>query len=320
MFKEDTCGEKGIKLKEENYINITDDSEDENDINKNEIMNIKLNKLNNSSNEKKKIFKENDYNNTKDLLNKKRKRQISKKINFGLEFKLFYKLVDKYGIDKVLTSLFKKDIFSMNEIDKFISQINDSCGKDKFISNIIKTYFNLFKDYIISNPEIKNALENKNIFDQQRILHNDNNNELKNISNLNFQFNLNDIIEIPVDKKEQKDEQHDNSKSEKDILKLESHYNKDLEGNIYKYKIMYLLGKLAIFKCADHDCNGDAIFDLETKTFKTEQKHNKKYSEHDYVAKGNVENDIAFKELSDNKYNDAQILFEGNTKIVRLYS
>jgi hypothetical protein len=226
--------------------------------------------------------------------------------------------VDKYGIDKVLTSLFKKDIFSMNEIDKVINQINDSCGKDKFISNIIKTYFNLLKDYISSNPEIKNALENKNIFDQQRILQNDNNNELKNISNLNFQFNQNDIIEIPADKKEQKDEH--NNKSEKDILKLESHYNKDLEGNIYKYQVMYLLGKLAIFKCADHDCNGDAIFDLETKTFKTEQKHNKKYSEHDYVAKGKFENDIAFKELTDNKYNDAQILFEGNTKIVRLYS
>ena len=319
MFKEDICGEKGIKLKEENYIDLTDDSEDENNINKNEITNIKINNLNNSINKKKKIFEGKAYNNNnKNLLNKKRKRQYSKKINFGLEFKLFYKLVDKYGIDKVLNSLFKKDIFSMNEIDKVINQINDSCGKDKFISNIIKTYFNLLKDYISSNPEIKNALENKNIFDQQRILQNDNNNELKNISNLNFQFNLNDIIEIPVDKREQKDQHND--KSEKDILKLESHYNKDIEGNIYKYQVMYLLGKLAIFKCADHDCNGDAIFDLETKTFKTEQKHNKKYSEHDYVANGKFENDIAFKELSDNKYNDAQILFEGNTKIVRLYS
>ena len=44
------------KLKEENYIDLTDDSEDENNINKNEINNIKINNLNNSSNKKKKIF------------------------------------------------------------------------------------------------------------------------------------------------------------------------------------------------------------------------------------------------------------------------
>ena len=327
MFKEEsldnnTCGEKGIKLKEENYIDITDDSEDENNINKNEIINIKINKLNKPSTKTKKIIEEKAYNKTKDLLNKKRKRQISKKINFGLEFKLFYKLVDKYGIDKVLSSLFNKDIYSMNEIDKVINEINDTCGKEKFISNIIKTYYNCLKDYISSNPEIKSALNDKSIFDQQRIIHNDDNNELKNISMLNFQFNTNDIIEIPVNKEDKKENEHNsNSKSENDILKLESHYNKDSEGNIYKYKIMYLLGKLAIFKCADHNCNGDAVFDLETKIFKTEQKHNKIYSKHDFVVKENVENDIAFKELSNNnKYNNAQILFEGNAKIVRLYS
>ena len=55
MFKEETCGEKGIKLKEENYIDLTDDSEDENNINKNEINNIKINNHNNSTNKKKKL-------------------------------------------------------------------------------------------------------------------------------------------------------------------------------------------------------------------------------------------------------------------------
>ena len=93
MFKEEsldknTCGEKGIKLKEENYIDITDDSRDESNINKNEIINIKINKQNKPSNKTKKIFEEKAYNKTKDLLNKNRKRQISKKINFGLEFNI----------------------------------------------------------------------------------------------------------------------------------------------------------------------------------------------------------------------------------------
>ena len=294
---------KEIQLKEELYIEITD-SEDDKIISQNEIINIKI--INNK-NTNKKLFEED----AKEFLNKKRKRQIDKnkkkKINISLEFKLFYKLVDKYGIEKVLSSLCNNEnIFSMNEIDKVVGKINDICGKDKFINNIIKTYYFLLKDYMSINPEIKDNLTYKKNFDQQRILSNDDN-RLNNLSMTNFQFNVNDIVEIS-----------DNNKN--NLLGIESHYNKDLTGNIYKYKIMYLLGKLAIFKCADKNCNGDALLDLETKKFKCGQKHDKNYSEHDFVVNKNFDNDIAFKELSNNNnYNDAQILYEGNAKIVRLY-
>ena len=88
-------------------------------------------------------------NNNNELINKKRERQNKKKINVGLEFKLFYKLVDKYGIDKVLSSLCNNDNkYSRNALDQYIDKINDTCGKDKFIINIMKTYFFLLKDII----------------------------------------------------------------------------------------------------------------------------------------------------------------------------
>ena len=291
---------KEIKLKEEHFIDLTNDD----DI----IENKKL------------LDCEEQYSNkTKEYLNRKRKRQTPKKSNISMEFKLFYRLVDKYGIEKVLASLCKgENDFSVNEVDKVIDKINDTCKKNKFINNIIKSYFFLLKDYINDNPDIKNSILEKNNFDQQRILLNDN--RIKNTNMLNFQFNINDVIKIPVNKEEKK-ENNINNDNNKNILGLESHYNKNEDGNIYKYKIMYLLGKLAVFKCADNNCTGDGSFDLETKIFNDGQKHSKTYSDHDFIKDGNINNDIAFKEMSNNNnFIDAQIIFEENSKIVRLYT
>lgn len=315
------------ELESENMDNITFNEKNKNDRFE-EIISIKLS---DNETDEKFIDTEEQYNKTdiknniKALLSKKRRRQNApKKINIGLEFKLFYKLVEKYGIDKVLTSLSNtENNFSEKEIDRIINKINDTCGKEKFINNIIKTYFFLLKDYMNNNPEIKNALiEKNNNFDQQRILPKntkiDNNQTM-----LDFQFNINNIIEIPLNKEEMKEKEYDdnNTNNNKEYkLSLESHYKKNLDGNIYKYKILYLLGKLAIFKCSDKDCNGDGIFDLETKKFQEQQKHSKKYTEHDFIIKRDLENEIIFKEMNINsKYVDAQILFEDNTKIVRFY-
>ena len=275
----------------EEIINLDEDDSDE-------IYNIKYYEKNKKSSKKEKtnkklvknITNENLINNEelcyrnndKGILSKKRKRQnYHKKLNIGLEFKLYYKLVEKYGIEKVLSSLCDNDnIFSMNEVDKIIDQIKEKCGKDKFINNIIKT----LKE---ENTDINN-----------------------NQTFLNFQFNINDIVEIPINK-----ENNNNKK-----LGLESHYNKNEDGNIYKYKIMYLLGKLAIFKCSDIDCNGDGIFDLETKKFTIQQKHNKKYSEHNFFINEEINNDIVFKEMNINGYKDAQVIFKDKSKIVSFYS
>jgi len=300
-------------LTPEEIITLTDD--EENSINENnkseEIISLKLNKS--DSDEKfidTEIYTDNNVIKSNEFLNKKRKRETPKKIDFNLEFKLFYKIVEKYGIKKVLSSLSKSNyIYSKNPLDLIIDKIYDCYDKNKFISTIIKTYYDLFDDYMSNDIDIKKALLFKNNFDQQRIISKD---EIKNKAMmLNFEFNVNNMIEIPLNKK---------GSNKNNTIGLECHFNKNEDGNIYKYKIVYLLGGLAIFKCDDDSCKGDGIFDLDKNIFSVGQKHSKEYSEHKFVKNGILDNSIIYNEMNSNKYKDAQILFEENNKIVRFYS
>ena len=300
-------------LTPEEIITLTDD--EENSINENnkseEIISLKLNKS--DSDEKfidTEIYTDNNVIKSNEFLNKKRKRETPKKIDFNLEFKLFYKIVEKYGIKKVLSSLSKSNyIYSKNPLDLIIDKIYDCYDKNKFISTIIKTYYDLFDDYMSNDIDIKKALLFKNNFDQQRIISKD---EIKNKAMmLNFEFNVNNMVEIPLNKK---------GSNKNNTLGLECHFNKNEDGNIYKYKIVYLLGGLAIFKCDDDSCKGDGIFDLDKNIFSVGQKHSKEYSEHKFVKNGILDNSIIYNEMNSNKYKDAQILFEENNKIVRFYS
>ena len=316
----------------EEIITLTDD--EENDIiekNKSEeIISLKLNKSFSSDEkfiETEIINDNNDTNNDiikqKGFLSKKRKRDTPKKFNFNIEFKLFYKIVEKYGIEKALSSLCKsKETFTKNALDQIMDKIFDSCDKNKFITSIIKTYYDLLEDYISNDIDIKQALLFKNNFDQQRIISKD---EINNESTmLNFEFNVNNMIELPLNKKGLNNNDNynynNNTQNKKNTLGLECHFNKNEDGNVYKYKIVYLLGGLAIFKCDDDACNGDAIFDLDKKVFNIGQKHTKEYSEHKFVKNGILDNSIIYNEMNSNKYQDAQILFEGYNKIVRFYS
>lgn len=299
-------------LTPEEIITLTDD--EENSINENnkseEIISLKLNKS--DSDEKfidTEIYTDNNVIKSNEFLNKKRKRETPKKIDFNLEFKLFYKIVEKYGIKKVLSSLSKSNyIYSKNPLDLIIDKIYDCYDKNKFISTIIKTYYDLFDDYMSNDINIKKALLFKNNFDQQRIISKD---EIKNTKMLNFEFNVNNMVEIPLNKK---------GSNKNNTIGLECHFNKNEDGNIYKYKIVYLLGGLAIFKCDDDSCKGDGIFDLDKNIFSVGQKHSKEYSEHKFVKNGILDNSIIYNEMNSNKYKDAQILFEENNKIVRFYS
>ena len=300
-------------LTPEEIITLTDD--EENSINENnkseEIISLKLNKS--DSDEKfidTEIYTDNNVIKSNEFLNKKRKRETPKKIDFNLEFKLFYKIVEKYGIKKVLSSLSKSNyIYSKNPLDLIIDKIYDCYDKNKFISTIIKTYYDLFDDYMSNDIDIKKALLFKNNFDQQRIISKD---EIKNKAMmLNFEFNVNNMVEIPLNKK---------GSNKNNTIGLECHFNKNEDGNIYKYKIVYLLGGLAIFKCDDDSCKGDGIFDLDKNIFSVGQKHSKEYSEHKFVKNGILDNSIIYNEINSNKYKDAQILFEENNKIVRFYS
>ena len=124
----------------------------------------------------------------------------------------------------------------------------------------------------------------------------------------------------PVTPKKEEKKENDEINISNKKLGLETHYNKSEEGKIYKYNIIYLLDGLIIYKCSDNECNGNGIFDLNTKKFKIQEKHDKRYEEHEYIKNGESDNDIVYKELiSNNKYIDAQILFDDKTKIVRFY-
>lgn len=310
---------KELNISVEEIITLSED--DENDLVDNtksdESICLKLNKC--EPNEKfinAEINNEFNVNKIPKLLNKKRNREENKKMNFSIEFKLFNKIVDKYGIDKVLSSLFKSDaIYSNKSLDLIIDKITDSCDKRIFITNIIKTYHELLEEYMLDDTSIKKALLFKNNFDQQRIITNNEINTQNQSVVLNLEFNVNNIVEIQTNKN--KTSLND---IKGDMKGLECHYHKDEEGNVYKYKIMYLLGKLAVFKCADDKCKGSGIFDFDKNKFNVEQKHNIKYSEHKFVAEGILDNSVFSSEMKNGNYNDAQILLEGNNKYVKFYS
>ena len=305
---------KDFNISVEEIITLTDDEEiDSIDNTKSdESICLKLNKS-----EPKEKFINAEINNEFDydkihipqLLNKKRSREEPKKRKICLEFKLFNNLVDKYGIDKVLISLCRSDyIYSNKSLDLTIDKIIDSCDKGQFIINIIKTYHELLEEYMHNDTSMKKALSFKNNFDQQRIITNNQINSQTQLTMLNFEFNVNNIVEIPMNKNK------DNMKG------LECHFHQDEEGNVYKYKIMYLLGKLAVFKCADDKCNGHGVFDLDKNIFNVEQRHNMKYSEHKFVVNGILEDSLIYNEMKNNNYKDAQIILEGNNKYMKFYS
>ena len=300
---------------EDNYINVKKSTKKNKNIKikNNEEINIKLD--NNLIDPKEKFIdaimddvnflskKRKNENKEMEIINPKRK-MISK------EFKLFYRLVEKYGLEKVLSSLCSSgNIISYNTVDKIMDKIDDTCGKKYFINNIIKTLYSLLKDNM---NELENSFSFNNM-NQQRIIFNTN-----KAPKFNLEFNKNNIIEISEEKEEKKENDEINISNKK--LGLETHYNKSEEGKIYKYNIIYLLDGLIIYKCSDNECNGNGIFDLNTKKFKIQEKHDKRYEEHEYIKNGESDNDIVYKELiSNNKYIDAQILFDDKTKIVRFY-
>ena len=226
------------------------------------------------------------------------------------ELQYFYKLVEKYGLEKVLSSLCQTENNSKelnnnnNDVDNILNTIEDTWGKNKFINNVISTLFSLLND---NDNKISDNLYNFNNVNQQRIIFNNKNKGF----NFNIEFNKNNIIEIPVTNEE-----------EKNIKKISfcSFYSKNEEGKIYKYENVYFLEGIIVYKCCDDDCNGNGIFDINTKKFKIQDKHNKNYYEHNFSKNGEFENDIWFKELNNNsKYNDAQILLDDVSKTVKFY-
>jgi len=120
--------------------------------------------------------------------------------------------------------------------------------------------------------------------------------------------------------KEKSPQKKEEQKKEKKNMSIGSHYHKDDDGLVYKYQVCKLDGQgNAIFKCYDDRCNGEGIYDLDTRIFKISKKHSFKHGEHDYITNYDKSEDNVFKEMLSIDKHDAQVFKEANVRTVKIY-
>ena len=270
------------------------------------------------------------------------------------ELGMLYYFIEEYGIENVVDSIYKSEKLPKNKLDSCIKGMKDMYGENKLIIMIIKSLIFFIKENLNDifpdkkrafstkeNKDNKYNIENDDISDNISLISNKNNQQIKINDSLFEKNNENNLIEILDDddndiymNKDNNDEINENKniKNEKNsenndilernekVLSIESHYNKGIDGNIYKYEVGFLIGKLVVFHCYDNKCNSSGVFDLETKKFKIQKEHNLKYSEHNYINKYGKNIDSIFEEMINNNYLDCQIYKEGKSIIVRFYS
>jgi hypothetical protein len=248
------------------------------------------------------------------------------------ELGIFYYLIGEYGIDKVVDSIYKSDNPPRNKLDICLKGIKEMYGENKLIMMIIKSMISSMKEKI--NGIFPSKKRTSSSHSKKTDYHNENYKKKiediysEEISNLN----------IPVIFLNDDDEEEENNNKDKKIINsikdleknkdekeerriaIETHYNKGKGGNVYKYAINCLLGKIVVFHCFDKGCNSVGTLDLETKKFRIQEEHNLKHCEHNYVINFNKEkDDEIFQEILDKNYLDAQIFREGKNMIVRYY-
>ena len=131
----------------------------------------------------------------------------------------------------------------------------------------------------------------------------------KSDNNNNYNFNLNDNNDF-----------NDISLRKDRVWGIESHYNRDKDGKIYKYEVGFLFQKSIIFRCLDHRCKAKGSYDLGTKKFKVITGHNLEHGQHNYIANSKKNSDSIFQEMIKKEYLDSQVYKEGKSTIVRFYS
>ena len=254
-------------------------------------------------------------------INKNKKKDIN---YLTPELGMLYYLIEEYGIENVVDSLYKSDKIQKNKLDYCINGMKEIYGENKLIIMVIKSIINLIKENfngIFPSKKTCSSSKNKNVeYNKEKYINLDkeSNNQNIPIIILDDEDN-NDEVKKLEEKNENNDEINNINKSGR-IISIESHYNKGNDGNVYKYEVGYLLGKVVIFHCFDKECNSIGTFDLETKKFKLQKDHNLKHCEHNYIINYDKENDTIFKEIIEKNYLDAQIFREGKVMIVRYFS
>lgn len=256
-------------------------------------------------------------------INKKKKTDIN---YLTPELGMLYYLIEEYGIENVVDSLYKSDKIPKNKLDSCIKGMKEIYGENKLIIMVIKSIINLIKENFgifpskksCSSSKNKSVEYNKENKDKYFNLDKEGNNQNTPIIILDDEDNNDEVKKI--EEKKENNDQINNIKKNGRVISIESHYNKGNDGNIYKYEVGYLLGKIVIFHCFDKECNSIGTFDLETKKFKLQKDHNLKHCEHNYIINYDKENDTIFKEIIEKNYLDAQIFREGKVMIVRYFS
>lgn len=297
------------------------------------IMNKKINSINQPKNNNykhkyyfTKIKNENKYNNyykiqkEKEIIdpirridlsitdNKSKKTKFEKNsiknrnIYLSSELCLFYFLVEEYGIENVIDSIYDKSEGNKNQknnLELCLQVIKQIYGENKLIVMAIQASIFIVKT---NSNEIFLKKNNYGLINQDK----DEKDVYKSIdinSHYSRKFENKNICE----------------KNEKSISII-SHYNRYKDNKIYKYRIGHLLGKFVIFYCFDRKCESIGIFNLETKSFRLKKKHNLKHSKHDYIINYDKNQEYILKEMIEKNYCDCQIFKEDEVMIVRYYS
>ena len=262
------------------------------------------------------------------IINHNNSAKNSKRIKYlNPELGMLYFLVEEYGIENVVDSIYKSEENPKNKLDSCLQGIKQTYGENKLIIMVIQSIIYYMKNnnlyYMFPRKKAFSSKKNsKKIKDKFNLLNiKESNKKSFNPVEIDDNENHKKISEV-IGYQKRIDEDNEfafNDKIEKSIS-IESHYNRSKDGNIYKYQIGYLLGKLVIFHCFDNKCDSTGIFDLETKHFKMQKKHNLEYSKHDYIINYDKNSDTIFKEMIEKNYSDGQIFREGKVMIVRFYS
>ena len=231
--------------------------------------------------------------------NKLKKNNIqNNNIYLSPDFCLFYFLVEEYGIENVIDSIYEseKNKNSKNNIDICLQVIKHIYGENKLLAMVVQAVIFIMKNY-------SNKIFLKNNFNGfiNQVEDKNRNIDIKNdISNKFEKINISE----------------NNEKS----ISIISHYNRYKDKKIYKYRIGQLLGKFVIFYCFDRKCESIGIYNLENKSFKLKKKHNLRHSQHDYIINYSKIQDNIMEEMIEKNYCDCQIFKEDQVMIVRYYS
>jgi hypothetical protein len=290
---------------------------------------------------------------SKSMLGMKKLHKNSKRSNIEPELIILDKLIAKHGLEKVLDYFCKPKLSRKGKFDYYLEEFKDSISNERTNFILYKMIFSYFNSKIkdIENlihgqkrsisaikSSIKNKLnkisnsENEKFAPKQLIKEN------STSFALNQQKEDDSLIEIETDdieildnngKSEEKEnsigkDKNDNSiilnEEEKDSTSIGSHYNKNVDGKIYKYQAYYLDGKgHAIFKCYDDKCSGMGIYELDTMNFEKTKPHNLKHMDHEFIRC--CEKDISdiFKELTEKNKSNAQVFKVKGEKTIKYY-